>query len=99
MTAVWRIAQDTQDYTADDATGEGARISGGRWNSQGTPVLYTASSIALALLETVVHLPGVPANRYLVRLDVPPDVWKARKKDTADSLPVGWDALPFGRSL
>ena len=36
--------------------GEGARLFGGRWNSPGTPMVYTAQSIALATLEMLVHL-------------------------------------------
>lgn len=99
MTGVllWRIGSDTPEYTADDATGTGAKITGGRWNRQGLPVIYTASNIALAALETVVHLGGLPLNRYLVRVEVPDEVWQARKVGTQETLPVGWDALPAGK--
>ncbi len=37
-------------------TGEGALLYGGRWNSPGVPVVYVASSRALAILEMAVHL-------------------------------------------
>lgn len=37
-------------------SGEGARLAGGRWNSEGFPVIYTAGSLSLALLEIIVHL-------------------------------------------
>jgi len=43
-------------HAPDAFTGEGARLFGGRWNSPGVPVIYTASSISLALLELLVHL-------------------------------------------
>jgi RES domain-containing protein len=43
-------------YASSAFDGEGARINGGRWNSRGTPVVYTASSAALAALEMLVHL-------------------------------------------
>jgi RES domain-containing protein len=94
--AVWRIAAVTPHYTADDLSGTGAKLTGGRWNSIGNPVVYSSESIALALHETVVHLraAGLPLNRYLVRIDVPDEVWKARVI-LADP-PVGWDALPHG---
>jgi RES domain-containing protein len=32
----------------DSFSGEGARLRGGRWNSKGTAVVYTAGNIALA---------------------------------------------------
>jgi RES domain-containing protein len=94
--ALWRIAAVTPQYTADDLSGTGARLTGGRWNSVGSPVVYSSESIALALHETVVHLraAGLPLNRYLVRIDVPADVWKARM--ILSDPPVGWDALPHG---
>ncbi len=36
--------------------GEGARRVGGRWNSPGRAVVYTAQSVALAVLENLVHM-------------------------------------------
>lgn len=95
--SAWRIATDTPDYTADDLSGAGARQTGGRWN-RNSAVVYAASSIALACLETIVHLgmPSLPLNRYLVRLDIPLPVWKrATVFDAAAH--VGWDAVPPGK--
>jgi len=40
--------------------GEGARRYGGRWNAPGCPVVYAASSAALAVLEVRVHLDLTP---------------------------------------
>lgn len=98
MMRAWRIATDTATYTADDMRGEGARITGGRWNPIGSPVLYCAGNTALACLETLVHLggSGLPLNRYLVAIDIPDAVWKLRESHTASTLAVGWDALPVG---
>ena len=98
MISLWRIGTDTKDYTADDLCGEGAKISGGRWNREGLPVVYTGQSIALTVLETMAHLGvgSLPLNRYLVRIDVPADLWEARKSWTCHSAPVGWDAEPAG---
>ncbi len=95
----WRIATDTPDYTADDTTGNGAFGSGGRWNRIGTPMLYASGSIALACLETLVHLGAVdlPLNRYLVEIEIPDDVWsRTLAFDRAKN--VGWDASPAGKA-
>jgi RES domain-containing protein len=96
---LWRIAADAPDYTADDLSGEGARITGGRWNRKGVPALYATESRALACLETFVHLKayGLPLNRYLVRIDVPDDLWASAERHAADALPIGWDAKPHGK--
>lgn len=94
--AVWRIAADTARYPADDLSGEGAKATGGRWNAQDHALLYTSTTRALACLETVVHLNsgGLPLNRYLVEIVIPDPVWTAAQRETAASLPVGWDAEP-----
>lgn len=95
-TPLWRIAVEAPAYTANDLTGAGAKISGGRWNSIGTPLIYSATNIALATIETVVYLrnDGMPFNRFLVRIDVPDTVWASRL--VLDPLPGGWDAVPSG---
>ena len=95
---LWRIAADTPRYTADDLSGLGAKLTGGRWNSKGVPVVYCATSIALATLETVHSLRGgsLPFNRFLVRIEVPETVWRARQP--LDPVPAGWDAIPAGLS-
>lgn len=94
----WRIATDAATYAADDASGEGAKRTGGRWNSIGLPMLYTSSSIALAALETIVHLSsgGLPLNRYLVRVEIPDAIWDKRMQEAVLDDPglVGWDAAP-----
>jgi RES domain-containing protein len=50
---VWRVEKEMFVPTA--RTGEGARIAGGRWNSPGLPAIYGADSLALAVLEILVH--------------------------------------------
>ena len=98
MALAWRIGADTPDYTAEDLSGEGARISGGRWNRVGTSMIYTSGSIALACLETLVHLSGpagLPLNRYLVRVDIPPATWRKRERFDPGAH-VGWEANPAG---
>ena len=38
--ALWRIAQETPDFRADDLSGGGAAKTGGRWNSVGKAVVH-----------------------------------------------------------
>jgi len=64
--------------------GTGAKIYGGRWNSAGQAVVYTASCGALAALEYMVHMTKLPANMLLVRIEIP-DTLAIEK---ADSLPA-----------
>jgi RES domain-containing protein len=54
MPTVYRICKTKYAVTAFD--GEGAFRFGGRWNSRGTRIVYTAGSLSLAALEMLVHL-------------------------------------------
>ena len=58
---------------ADDLNGTGARLYGGRWNNEGKPAIYLASSRSLAVLEVLVHLPPlmIPDNYCLIEIEVP----------------------------
>jgi RES domain-containing protein len=98
-TTLWRIATDSPDYRADDMSGKGAELTGGRWNRAGGAVVYAASNISLAALETLVHFntSSLPLNRILVAIDVPDDVWGARTALTHATAPVGWNVFPAGR--
>ena len=63
-------------YLASAFTGEGARLTGGRWNSPGLAVVYTSSSLSLATLEVLVHLedPETFARLFSwVPLEIPED--------------------------
>lgn len=50
----WRTTR--KKYLRDAFSGEGAKQFGGRWNPPGTPMVYTAQSLSLAILELIVHL-------------------------------------------
>ena len=54
MVTTYRICKTKHAATWFD--GEGAFRYGGRWNSRGTKILYTAGSLSLAALEMLVHL-------------------------------------------
>lgn len=91
----WRVVP--QKYAASAFDGEGARRSGGRFNSPGTPVVYTSDTLALAVLEVVVHLPTYRALRGRVsfRLDIPDDLVETLAEH---HLPHDWRSTPPSRS-
>lgn len=57
--------------------GEGARLYGGRWNTPGRSLVYTAASPSLAVLEILVHLDLppelLPTDYRLLTIEVPDD--------------------------
>jgi RES domain-containing protein len=97
---IYRI---TQKEYAEDLSGNGARLFGGRWNSEGFSALYTSSSRSLALLETLAHTPAKMLNvrvYHLITLAVP-DKIITQKLSVEDLLP-GWDApdtRPFTKKI
>jgi RES domain-containing protein len=54
MPTAWRIVKTR--FAAQAFDGEGARLYGGRWNSVGVRMVYTAGSVSLAVLEILVNL-------------------------------------------
>ena len=56
--------------------GSGGLKAAGRCNHKGTPVIYTAQHVSLALAEILVHLEfsEVPPDYVLVTIEVPDDV-------------------------
>lgn len=53
-------------FVATAFSGEGARRYGGRWNSLGVSVVYTSSTIALAVLEWRAHLSQWPPPPVMI---------------------------------
>lgn len=83
----------TQEIYCDDLTGNGAKIFGGRWNSEGLQALYTASSRSLALLETLAHTPAkiLQLKSYILVTLFVPDTVPSQAIDFKE-LPERWDA-------
>jgi RES domain-containing protein len=54
MPKVYRLCKTK--YAAKAFDGEGAFQFGGRWNSPGTRIVYTAEHLSLAALEMLVHI-------------------------------------------
>ena len=88
---VYRIAKTIHSTTgAEMMSGEGGLRGSARWHTKGRPIIYTATSQALATLEIAVNLknPGIiPAYRIL-EVDVPDDLIVEIE---ASILPGGWD--------
>jgi RES domain-containing protein len=95
---LWRIAKHTALYRADDMSGEGAKLTGGRWNNKTDAVTYCSSTISLAALETLAHIDSDIAvrNRFLVAISVPETVWRKHEIITATDLEPGWLSEPPG---
>lgn len=54
MLTVYRIFKTK--FANDPFDGEGARLFGGRWNSRGKRLVYTAATLSLAALEVLVGI-------------------------------------------
>jgi RES domain-containing protein len=94
--SAWRIVKARHASTAFD--GEGAAATGGRWNSPGTRVVYTAESTALAILEMLAHLGSpAPLPAYVViecRFDA-----SLVTAIADESLPSDWRSYPAPAAL
>jgi RES domain-containing protein len=76
----------------EDLSGTGAALYGGRWNSKGVYVLYTASTVSLALLETIVHMPGLPKASFCqLQIEMPEN---SITEISEKQLPPKWNAYP-----
>ena len=73
MRRVEAVRIDKSRYASAAVTGEGAKKFGGRWNHEGVAVLYCSASLALAQLETLVHLDGAmpPDGFEYLKLEFP----------------------------
>ena len=91
MITAWRVVKAKHLSGAFD--GEGARRGGGRWNSPGLAMVYTAQSAALAALEMLVHLnSGALLSSYvLIPCSFPQ---RAVLRLDRTRLPAGWRAHP-----
>lgn len=72
-----------------DLDGEGARLYGGRWNSPGLAIVYTANTLALAILETRVHLRRVPLDYVRLTIEISDKSLPLREVNIGD-LDPGW---------
>ncbi len=96
MPASWRIVKSAHAARAFD--GQGARLYGGRWNSPGTAIVYTAQSEALAVLELLVHLQSSHLLRSYTSIPARFDDALVEGVD-AERLPASWRDYPAPAAL
>lgn len=89
---VYRLSKSVY---ANDLSGKGAELVGGRWNSRGNAILYTSQSIALCVTEIAVHVPlGIlPKDYDLIHIEIPDDNILEVKR-----LPKDWQTFPHADS-
>ncbi|MBV8253835.1 MAG: RES family NAD+ phosphorylase [Chitinophaga sp.] len=77
----------------NDLSGTGARLYGGRWNSKGHSIVYTAGSRALAALEVLVHIPlkNIIQDFCIAAIHIPDNI--AIRTLTEKDLPAKWQSL------
>jgi RES domain-containing protein len=94
---VWRICRKPYVDTALD--GIGGMYTSGRWHSKGNPLVYTASSAALAALEVLVHVDPLtaPADLRLLAIELPDDL--STEVLEPITLPQGWHSVPAPAAL
>jgi len=81
-----------------DLSGKGAELTGGRWNSKGTAMVYTGMSRALCTTEIAVHTPlgNIPNDFYIVGIEFPANT--AILKLEPAKLPKDWKNFPHPSS-
>ena len=90
----WRLVHARRASSA--LSDEGASRCPGRWNRAGEPVVYLASSLALAVLETRVHLEATYVQQPYVALEYE----LPGKIEHASELPQDWrENVEHTRSL
>lgn len=89
---VWRICRKLYVDTALD--GIGGMYTSGRWHNRGHPIIYTASSAALAALEVLVHVDPLtaPTDLRLLAIELPDDL--TTEVLEAVMLPEDWHSVP-----
>jgi RES domain-containing protein len=88
---VYRLSREIHGRTL---SGIGAALQGGRWNSKGTEMIYTAANRSLAMAEVAVHISigNLPAGFMMLTIDIPDDV--SMEELNVDQLPPNWNQFP-----
>ncbi len=86
---VYRLQRTKYAHSREDIlSGEGARITGGRWNPVGVPLIYTSATPELAHSEYIIHQKFLPPpSCNLIMIQVPDE---SISKLPIETLPEGW---------
>jgi RES domain-containing protein len=87
----WRLVN--KRYTEDVFSGEGAVLAGGRWNSPGVRIIYTAETLSLAILEILAGGASMLLLGAYVKVAA---VFDDSAVEEIGRLPREWDAYPPG---
>ena len=84
---VYRLTRKRAEYLS----GKGAYQVGGRWNSKGVYMLYTAESLVLAKCEVARHVnfEDIPDDYVVLEIEIPDD-----SVCVVDKIPENWNADP-----
>jgi RES domain-containing protein len=87
-------------FAKDAFRGEGARRYGGRWNSPGIAVVYTAESLSLAVLEILVHVDSERLLANYIAIPIAFEESLLTKLDLSEKLelPRNWHAHPASKA-
>jgi len=95
MLSVWRLV--TARYANSAFSGEGARLYGGRWNRKGIPLVYTAASQSLAMLEMLVQDQPLRARYVMIEARIPKGI--AIDRIGIEDLPGDWRSIAAREKL
>lgn len=95
MLVVWRLT--TARFAKSAFSGEGARLYRGRWNKKGVPLVYTAASRSLAMLEMLVQDEPLRARYVVIEARIPKAVLIDRIK--VQDLPSDWREIAARETL
>lgn len=86
----FRIGDPNGAYPIFDATG--STIAPGRWNTPGSPVIYSSEHYSTAVLEKLVHGSGrLPPNQHYVQVTIPRGL---TYEVLLGAAVPGWDTMP-----